>query len=148
MEYLLQFVIASSFIVYAWFYRFVETIIQQGYLNFDYNIYIYLMPIWFGLLNMFSLFLQKQYHLTFRNRFLLITIIGLAVLLPLINTLPLYNYNTTQLLSHNTGVILFYFFVWNVVIAGLEKLLLKKKFTNSDYMWMTLFTVLYITRLV
>ena len=106
------------------------------------------MPIWFGLLNMFSLFLQKQYHLTFRNRFLLITIIGLAVLLPLINTLPLYNYNTTQLLSHNTGVILFYFFVWNVVIAGLEKLLLKKKFTNSDYMWMTLFTVLYVTRLV
>lgn len=148
MEYLLQFVIASSFIVYAWFYRFVETIIQQGYLNFDYNIYIYLMPIWFGLLNMFSLFLQKQYHLTFRNRFLLITIIGLAVLLPLINTLSLYNYNTTQLLSHNTGVILFYFFVWNVVIAGLEKLLLKKKFTNSDYMWMTLFTVLYVTRLV
>jgi hypothetical protein len=148
MDYLLQFVIASCFFVYVWFYQFVNGAINTGKLNAIYFNYIIIMPIWFGILNMISLYFQKQFGLSYQTRFLVITFVGLAVLLPIINFLPFYNYNATEMAYHNTGVTIFYFFIWNVVIAGLEKLITHKKFDNSDILVMGGISMLYLLQLI
>ena len=145
MKYLLQFTIASSFLVFIGFYRFVHKKIQEGVLEIDYYQYSIIMPLWFGLLNVLSLYLQETFHISYRMRFLLITFIGLSVLFPTIHGLQVYNYEPEQWLYHDMMVTISYLFIWNVVIFGLEKILTHKKFSTSDIVIMSFLSFVFLS---
>ena len=73
MKYLKQFVVGSSYIVFApFFYAVEKTQPKKTYKYYDYTL---VAPVWFGLWNMLSLILAKHFKLSFRMRFLLVSII-------------------------------------------------------------------------
>ena len=131
-EYLLAFTIASSFFSFFSFFYFVNKKINEGSLNTNYFNYTIIMPLWFGILNSLSVYLKKKFKLTDRTRFIIISLVGLSVLFFVLNTFQVYNYNEKQMINHVVGVSLFYFFIWNVVIQGIEKLINNEKFNKTD----------------
>ena len=103
-EYLRAFVIGSSCLVFLPYFWCVSRFKKEDF-NFSYIPYTFLAPVALGLMNMLSLFLAKQFNLSKKNRFLLISILGPTFIASVIIFLKIYNYTRKEWASH---LILFY----------------------------------------
>ena len=119
MKYLKQFVIGSSFIVFAPFYYAVQN--NQPKKTYTYYKYTFLAPIWFGLWNVISLILANHFKLSLRNRFLLVTILSSLSVMAIATHFKSYNFTDTEWQKYYAYIFLKYLIVWNIVIFYMEK---------------------------
>jgi len=120
MDYLRAFIIGSSIFVIFPFYYIVSNFDPKKS-NINYNNYIYYAPIGLGLANVLSLFLEKTFKLTKRQRFLAISLIAPTIVTILITTLQIYNYTTTEWFKHIINLYILYIFMFNIPIYLLDK---------------------------
>jgi len=119
-NYLRAFVIGSSCFVFLPFFYSVS-LFNKTIFNFDYNTYIFLAPLFLGLMNVLSLLIAEEYALSPRERFLLISILAPTIVFALIVLFKIYNYTYSQWINHIVKLYLFYFFIWNIVVYNLDK---------------------------
>lgn len=120
MDYLRAFIIGSSiFVIFPFYYIVSNFDPKKSNINFD-N-YIYYAPIGLGLANVFSLFLEKTFKLTKRQRFIAISLIAPTIVTILITTLQIYNYTTTEWFKHIINLYILYIFMFNIPIYLLDK---------------------------
>lgn len=120
MDYLRAFIIGSSiFVIFPFYYVVQKFDPKKSNINFD-N-YIYYAPIGLGLANVFSLFLEKTFKLTKRQRFFAISLIAPTIVTILITTLQIYNYTTTEWFQHIINLYILYIFMFNIPIYLLDK---------------------------
>lgn len=119
-DYLRAFIIGSSIFVIFPFYYIVSNF-DPNKSNINYNTYIYYAPIGLGLANVLSLFLEKTFKLTKRQRFIAISLIAPTIVTILITTLQIYNYTTTEWFKHIINLYILYIFMFNIPIYLLDK---------------------------
>ena len=119
-EYLRAFVIGSSFLVFLPYF-FAVSRFKKSYFNYDYKLYTFLAPISLGLMNVASLFISKQFNLSKRYRYLLISILAPTLVMITVTVFNVYNYTLTRRISHYIQLYLLYFIVWNFVVFNLDK---------------------------
>jgi len=119
-NYLRAFVIGSSCFVFLPFFFAVSRFKKERF-NYDYTTYTFLAPVSLGLMNVISLLIAEQFHLSPRERFLLISMLAPIVVLAFVALFKVYNYTTIQWIRHTIKMYLLYFFVWNVIVYNLDK---------------------------
>ena len=90
MKYLKQFVIGSSYIVFAPFFYAVEK--SQPKKTYSYYDYTLVAPVWFGLWNIISLLLAEYFNLTMRQRYILVSILSSLSVMVIATYLKSYNF--------------------------------------------------------
>lgn len=145
MKYLIQFINASNPIVFIPFFVFVYFKVCNKQLNLNYFNYTIIMPIWFGLLNVISLYIKNKLDISHELRYIIISIISLLILILILNYGKFYNYNKNEWVKHYIGATLAYLVIWNIIIFNIENLTyIKKNLTNENYLIMSIILGLYI----
>jgi len=118
MKYLKQFVIGSSYLVFAPFYY---AVLKNNVKNYTYEDYTLIAPVWLGLWNVISLIIAESFNLSMRMRFIIISVIS-SVCIMIISTLfKTYNKNRDEWISYYLKMFLKYMIIWNIVIYNIEK---------------------------
>jgi len=115
-EYLRAFVIGSSFLVFLPFFYIVSKI-DPKYLNYSYISYTFVAPVFLGVANMFSLFLQNTFQLSKETRFLSISLLAPTIVFSYVIYSKKYKKVT---ITYPFYLFLLYFFVWNFVVYSLD----------------------------
>ena len=121
MNYLRSFVIGSSYLVFISFFYAVKNI--QHKKTYSYYHYTLLAPVWFGLWNMFSLYLARKFKLSLRMRFLIISVISSLYIMAIAMYIQSYNFTRSEWYKYCVYVFVKYLIVWNLIIYNLEKYL-------------------------
>lgn len=122
MEYLKSFVIGSSYLVFVPFFLVVSQIDPTD-MNYTYMTYTFVAPLYFGLMNMLSLFIQKTFSLTLNMRYLIISIISATIVSLLAVLFRTYNYTGLQWLAYSGRILVNHTLTYFVIIRTLEILL-------------------------
>ena len=117
--YLRSFVIGSCCFVFFPFYYCVYNF-KKNKSNIDYVKYTFIAPLFLGLMNIFSLIIQKHFNLSFDFRFILISLITPTLVAIFIIYLKMYNYTIIEWINHIIILYIFYFFICNIIIKKLE----------------------------
>jgi len=118
MKYIKQFIVGSSFLVFAPFYYGYNKLKKD---NYSYYKYTFVAPLWFGLWNIISLILADYFNLSIQNRFLLISVISYSVIISINTYNNVYNFTTEQWVQYYIGMLFLYLIVWNIIIYQIEK---------------------------
>lgn len=120
-NYFKSFIIGSSLPVFAPFFYFTSRI-PTTERNYSYYHYSLIAPLYFGLLNVFSIWIKNQFNLSLRNTYLIIgplSGIFVAIIASYLNT---YNYKKNQWLIYYATLIFSHFFIFNVIIYFIQSL--------------------------
>ena len=90
-EYLLAFVIGSSIFSYVLFVLSLSRL-PRDYYNFSGYVYYIIVPIYFGIMNMLSLFVANRFKLSKFHRLILTTLVSSFIVITLVYSLKLYNW--------------------------------------------------------
>lgn len=119
-EYFKSFLIGSSWPVFIYFF-YVVSQYPSTTKTFSYEYYTFIAPIFLGLLNMFGLFLSKQYDFTRTQRFLITAIIGATLVSITITLFKVYNFPTVGRWIHKyITLYLTYIFIFGFVVNLLD----------------------------
>jgi len=119
-NYLRAFVIASSIIVIFPHYLAVA-LADETKLNYTYKSYTFTAPIYYGLMNMLSLFLALSFQLSSRERYLLIGTISPLIVISFSYFFKTYKYEGNQWIIYSIGLFIKHFLIWNIVVFLLDK---------------------------
>jgi len=119
VNYLKSFIIGTSLPVSIHFYDAVANIKKEDR-NYSYILYSFLAPLWFGLMNILSLYIADKWNLSSRGRFITISIISSLLIVLLAKLLNAYNYSNSEWLSYYTTILVKHFLTFNVIIYLLE----------------------------
>ena len=75
MKYLKQFVIGSSYLAFIPLVMLLDKYEDHEMVNYDFNKYVLLAPLWWGIWNVISLIMAEHLNLNTNMRFLLISLI-------------------------------------------------------------------------
>lgn len=90
-EYVLSFIIGSSILAYMlWVISLSRVDIK--YYNFNGYIYYILIPIYFGTINVLSLYFSKKYKLSKLTRLIVTSVISSFIIINLVYRFKLYNW--------------------------------------------------------
>lgn len=90
-EYVLSFIIGSSILAYMlWIISFSR--LDLKYYNFNGYLYYILVPIYFGIMNVLSLYFSKKYKLSKLTRLIVTSIISSFIVINLVYRFKLYNW--------------------------------------------------------
>jgi hypothetical protein len=120
MNYLRAFVIGSSFLVFLPHFIAVAGL-DETKINYTYKQYTFVAPLYYGLMNMISLFLAIQLQLSDRFRYLIIGTISPLIVVSFSYLSKTYNYNNTEWLNYGVNLFIKHFLIWNVIIYLLNK---------------------------
>jgi hypothetical protein len=120
MEYLRAFVIGSSFLVFLPHFIAVAGLNEEK-LNYTYKQYTFVAPLYYGLMNMISLFIALQYGLSSRQRYLLIGTLSPLIVVSFSYFFQTYDYEGYEWLTYSIGLFLKHFLIWNIVVFLLDK---------------------------
>jgi hypothetical protein len=118
-EYLRSFVIGSSWLSFIIFFIKVSNL-SNNIKNYKYETYTILAPIYLGMMNMLSLYIQKKYNLSLRNRLIIISIISSLCIIIMVKLFKLYNYNENEYLAYTIRIFMNHFLIYNVIIYFIE----------------------------
>jgi hypothetical protein len=118
-EYLRAFVIGSSFFIIFPFF-FAVSQFEKNKFNFEYVDYTFLAPIYLGLMNVFSLYIAKTFHLTKQLRFLYTSLFSPTVIVLTVYYFNIYNYTLYEWIDHIIKLYLFYFIIVNFILFLLD----------------------------
>lgn len=119
-SYLRAFVIASGILVVFPHYLAVSTADERK-LNYSYKQYSFVSPVYYGLMNMLSLFVALSFGLSRRQRYLLIGTISPLFVASLSYTFKTYTYEGNEWIRYAVGLFIKHFLIWNVVVYLLDK---------------------------
>ncbi len=119
-NYLRAFVIASSIIVIFPHYLAVA-LADEKKLNYTYKSYTFTAPIYYGLMNMLSLFLALSFNLSSRERYILIGTISPLIVISFSYLFKTYKYEGNEWIKYSIGLFIKHFLIWNIVIFLLDK---------------------------
>jgi hypothetical protein len=120
MEYLRAFVIASSILVVLPHFYAVANLDERN-INYTYKQYTFVAPIYYGLMNMLSLFLATTFHLTPRSRYLLIGTISPLIVVSFSYFFQTYDYSEDEWIRYAVGLFIKHFLIWNVIVYALDR---------------------------
>lgn len=92
--------------------------------NYSFETYVFIAPLYFGLMNVFSVFLQKKYDLTTTQRFLLIGAISGILIAVFAYILGTYNYTNTEWAHYMMTIFITHMFDFNILLRGIEYIIL------------------------
>jgi len=116
--YLKEFVIGSSYPVSLLFFLVVMNISDK---NYSYESYTLIAPVYLGLMNVLSAYLQNKFDLTLRERFYLIGIISPVIIVLFAYFYKAYPFTTTkQWLTYAIRLIIKHFLIFNLIVYNLE----------------------------
>jgi len=149
MKYLREFVIGSSYLVVVLFYRSVYNAIQKkkmtdpdyfdtlpdknvpflwnqiwtdDYEYYSYFRYTITAPIYFGIWNVLSLLIANHFNLSFRMRFVVISIISSLFMMSFQTIYNIYDFkNNEDFRKYYIHIFIKYMLIWNIIIYNLEK---------------------------
>lgn len=94
-EYIKAFIIGSSWPAFVSYFYAVSHY-DKTIRNYSFKEYVIVAPLFLGLLNMFGLFISKEYNLSRDCRFLLTGLIGATIISILITVTQAYNFKTKK----------------------------------------------------
>ncbi len=119
MEYLRAFVIGSSMLVFLPHFAAVANL-DEHKLNYTYKQYTFVAPLYYGLMNMISLFLAMQLQLSRRNRYLLIGTVSPLIVISFSYFAKTYDYTQNEWVSYGMGLFMKHFLIWNIIVFLLD----------------------------
>jgi hypothetical protein len=120
MEYLRAFVIGSSFLVFLPHFIAVANL-DESKINYTYKQYTFVAPLYYGLMNMLSLFIALQLSLSPRQRYILIGTISPLIVISFSYLMKTYGYKGNEWLQYGVGLFLKHFLIWNIIVYLLDK---------------------------
>lgn len=118
VSYLREFIIGASWPVFVLFFMSVMNISRK---NYTYEFYTVAAPIYLGLMNVLSKYLQEKFQLTFDQRFQLIGILSPLLIIAIAYFGQAYPFTTTQQwLNYAFRIILRHFLTFNLIVRYLE----------------------------
>jgi hypothetical protein len=120
MEYLRSFVIGSSMLVFLPHFIAVAGLDEKK-MNYTYKQYTFVAPLYYGLMNMLSLFLAVQFHLTDRLRYLLIGTFSPLIVISFSYFFKTYDYTNNEWIKYGFGLFIKHFLIWNIIVYTLNK---------------------------
>ena len=121
MNFLKNFIIGSSFPVFAPFYLAVLSLNPEKR-NYTYQLYTFIAPIYLGLMNMLSAYISREYNLGLRSRLLITSIISTLIVSTFSTVTKAYNYQSGDWIKYYLSIFVQHFFIYNIVIYSLETL--------------------------
>ena len=149
MKYLREFIIGSSFPVVVFFYRSVYNSIQkkkitdpdyidtihekhvpflwnqiwpENYEYYTYFRYTITAPIYFGIWNILSLIIADKFKLSFRMRFVIISIISSIFMMLFQTKYNIYDFKEKkEFYQYYLNIFIKYMLIWNIIVYNLEK---------------------------
>lgn len=116
----------SSIILFHFFIvvRFIEKNNKINNNKYNFFMYAFIAPLWFGIHNLISSILEEQFKLTKKQRFLLIFLVSvfIAILSTTIN--KTYNFNLLEWISYIIFMFFAYLISWFVIIYVIERKIL------------------------
>jgi len=120
MEYLRAFVIASSFLVFLPHFIAVAGL-DESKINYTYKQYTFVAPVYYGLMNMLSLYIALQLNLSNRQRYLVIGTLSPLIVISFSYFFKTYDYKGHEWLQYGIGLFIKHFLIWNLVVYTLNE---------------------------
>ncbi len=119
-NYLRAFVIGSCMLV-VFPHFFAVAGLDETKLNYTYKQYTFVAPIYYGLMNMLSLYIALAFQLTRRERYLLIGTFSPLLVTSFSYLFQTYTYKGIEWLRYGVGLFLKHFLNWNITVFLLDK---------------------------
>ena len=120
MKYLKQFIVGSSFPVFAPFMYLVGNTLNK---NYSLKFYSIAAPLWWGTWNVISLILAEQFNLSIHIRFLLISLLSSITIMSISTYSKSYNFTKEKWIKYYLMIFLSYLVIWNVIVKNIEILI-------------------------
>ena len=122
MKYLKQFVVGSSYLAFVPLVFLLNKYEDHEIVNYDFNKYVLVAPLWWGVWNVISLIIAEYFGLNTNIRYILITSITSILIILYAKYNRVYNFkNNTQLAKYAIFIFISYIIIWNIIIKNLEK---------------------------
>lgn len=118
-NYLRAFIIASSFIVVAPHFLAVANL-EKETTNYTYEQYTFVAPVYYGIMNMISLFIAINFKLSRRMRYILIGTISPLIVTSFSYIFQTYTYTSEEWMQYAFGLFIKHFLIWNIIIYLLD----------------------------
>ena len=118
MKYLKQFIIGSSYLVFAPHFYAVQNSQIKTYSYYEYTM---IAPIWLGMWNVISLILAEYFNLTMRQRFLLVSVLASISIMIIATYFKTYNLSPEEWRKYYLMIFIKYLLIWNIIVYNIEK---------------------------
>lgn len=119
MTYLKEFILGSSYFVFLPHFYAVQN--SQSKKTYSYYHYTLVAPVWYGIWNIISFIIAKQFNLTKRLRFFLISIISSLCIMGIAYYFKTYNFTNEEWRKYFLYIFIKYLLVWNIIVFYLDK---------------------------
>lgn len=119
-NYFRAFVIGTSILVVLPHYFAVATA-DSSKLNYTYEQYTFIAPLYYGMMNVISLYIALSLSLSRRERYLLIGVLSPLIVILFSHLMQTYSYTETEWFIYAIGLITKHFLIWNIVVFFLDK---------------------------
>jgi hypothetical protein len=120
MEYLRAFVIASSFLVFLPHFIAVAGL-DETKINYTYKQYTFVAPLYYGIMNMLSLYIALQFNLSNRQRYLVVGTLSPLIVISFSYIFKTYEYKGNEWLQYGLGLFVKHFLIWNLIVYTLNE---------------------------
>ena len=118
-EYIKAFTISSSWPVFVLYFYAVSHYDEVR--NYSFKNYVFVAPLFLGLLNMAGLFISKEYNLSRNMRFLLTGLLGATIVSIFITVTNAYNFKSNERwIEQYISIYLLYIFVFVIVVNNID----------------------------
>jgi hypothetical protein len=115
MKYLRAFVIGSCMLVFLSHFLAVANLDEKK-MNYTYKQYTFIAPLYYGIMNMISLYLSLKFNLSNRQRYLLIGTISPLIVISYSYLFKTYKYQGNEWTKYAIGLFVKHFLIWNIIV--------------------------------
>jgi hypothetical protein len=119
-EYLRAFVIGSSLPVFLPHFITVAGLDERR-LNYTYKQYSFVAPLYYGLMNVISLYFAFLLKLTDRQRYVIIGVLSPLIVISFSYVFETYDYQGNEWIQYGVGLFLKHFLIWNIIVYFLNR---------------------------
>lgn len=119
-SFLRAFVLGTSALIVFPHYLAVANL-DPSKLNYTYESYTFIAPLYYGLMNVVSLYLALAFSLSRRQRYLLIGVVSPLLVASLAYIFKTYPFSPTEWLWYAARLFGMHFLNWNIVVFSLDK---------------------------
>lgn len=119
-SYLRAFVIGSSFMVIFPHLLAVANLDERD-INYTYKEYSLIAPLYYGFMNMLSLYISFIFKLSRRERYLITGTISPLIVISFSYIMKTYDFQGNEWIKYGLGLFIKHFLIWNIVVYSLDK---------------------------
>lgn len=120
-EYLRAFVIGSSYPVFLPHFIAVAGL-DESNINYTYKQYSFIAPLYYGLMNMISLYIAFRLKLSNRQRYILIGAVSPLIVVLFSYLFNTYDYQGTDWINYGARLFAMHFLIWNIIVYYLNRI--------------------------